>query len=458
MKAINLSSSGLKNIAQNSFTENDNLILLFGDQEIRMNKIFAQFISPFISQIQLIDPTVNYIDFNQFYTKFSDFKEFSKEIFSSDIISLLREISSGFSIEIDQSQAFKLRFLSIILGNEELFNQINSHFPPDLSSENLDTYIEYIECCYHFSQISQDFDFSSLIEFVSKNFYSINEQNFLKLPRTIQYSIISNPYLQIRSEDSLLDIVIEIIQSDEQTEENVKFLEQIEFTILSEEKMRTFLATFDFNTLTSSLWQKLYQCFFIHFDEKPLRIEKRHSEKKTFDYIENVTDRFDGIFNYLTEKFGGNPDLKNIVKITSSSILNDYLPRNVLESNRRLVFSTTVLVDKVNPWLKFDFLSRRVHPTFYSIRTWGNKKGGYHLKNWVLEASDTDKDNDWIVLDSRNNQTCLDDSYAENTFSISQQINENKFYRFLRIRQTGLNAKGTSQLVMSSIEFFGTII
>ena len=83
--------------------------------------------------------------------------------------------------------------------------------------------------------------------------------------------ILSNPNLQIKSEDSLLDLVLQIIEKEEKDGEeidNISFLEQIEFMGLSESKLRSFLSYFDINQLTNSLWQKLFQCFFIHFDKK----------------------------------------------------------------------------------------------------------------------------------------------------------------------------------------------
>lgn len=112
-KSLIISSLGLKNISMNKFTEEDDFILIFGQQEFRLNSFLAEI------------------------------------------------------------------------------------FPPDINDENLDVYLEYIECCYHFSQFSRDFDFSSLIESIARNFYLIDKNKFLKNPRSIQFSIISNPHLTI---------------------------------------------------------------------------------------------------------------------------------------------------------------------------------------------------------------------------------------------------------------------
>lgn len=295
-KIISISSSGMKNINLNKFTDEDDFILIFGQQEFRMKGIFAEFISPVISHLHNTDPTIQSIKFDDFYpNQTNDFAQFSKDLITDETISLLKEISSGYCIKINNAQAFKLRFLSIILGNEELFNKINELFPPELSKENFGTYLEHVQCCYYFSKLSPDFNFSSLIENISKNFYSIEPSEILKLPRTIQYSIITNPHLQIKTEDSFLDLICQIIDNQTFSDEidskekidNISFLEQVEFTRLSEEKLREFLTNYDFNRTTNSLWQKFYECFFIHFGLKPTKIESNHSNQENFEYNEN---------------------------------------------------------------------------------------------------------------------------------------------------------------------------
>lgn len=178
--SIIISSSGLKNIALSRFKDEDDFILIFGDQEIRMKSFFAEFISPVISRLHQSDPTIQQINFSDLFSEQKDyFAKSAKDIMTPDIISLLQQISSGYSISINNDQAFKMRFLSIILGNEELFSKLNEFFPPDLTEENVNTYLKYIECCYNFSQFSPDFDFSSIINYISNNFYSIDENQFL---------------------------------------------------------------------------------------------------------------------------------------------------------------------------------------------------------------------------------------------------------------------------------------
>lgn len=114
--------------------------MIFGEQEIRMNWIFPIFISPVISYLHQSESKINSFNFSDsFFTKISDFYIFAKCIISSVLISLIQAISRGFSVIIDDSQAFKLQFLSIIIGNEELFTKINEPFPPDSIPHNIES-------------------------------------------------------------------------------------------------------------------------------------------------------------------------------------------------------------------------------------------------------------------------------------------------------------------------------
>ena len=274
-KSIIISSSGLKNIVLNKYQEEDDFIFIFGYQQFKMKRLFSEFISPVVSHLHQIDPTFNSINLIELTTaNAKDFNELCKNIVTPDTISLLQQISSGFSIEINEDQAIKLRFLSILLCNEELHDKLNELFPQNYSEENVNFYLKNIDCCYHYSTFNADFDYKSLISFVASHFYQLDKHVFLNLSRFIQYQIISHPQLQIESEDSLFDIIIEIIEKKKEGEEidDVLFLEQIEFIGLSESKLRIFVDVFDVNEMNGQLWYKFCQRVFNHSNKKSKRI------------------------------------------------------------------------------------------------------------------------------------------------------------------------------------------
>lgn len=109
----------------------------------------------------------------------------------------------------------------------------------------------------------------------------VDIDEFLKASREIQYKIISHEDLQIESEDSLFDIISQIIEikKDDEVEE-ILFFEEIEFISLSETKFIEFVSVFDFNDMSGQLWQNLCQCFFLHPVKKCQQKQKRHHQQK----------------------------------------------------------------------------------------------------------------------------------------------------------------------------------
>lgn len=75
----------------------------------------------------------------------------------------------------------------------------------------------------------------------------------------------------------------------------------------------------------------------------------------------------------------------------------------------------------------------------------------------MIEGSSTG-DNDWKILDTRENISVLNAQSVTHVFDIQENLKSNEFYRFLRIRQTGKNANKDNYLGLSTLEYFGTII
>lgn len=113
-KSIILSSSGIKNILE----DGKEFTFIFGEQEMRMKNINSEFISPIVSHLHHIDPTIDQFNFT---SKVNIHKLQKKELLSEDIISCLKEISEGNKIDLNDEQINKMLIISIFLGNEELF-------------------------------------------------------------------------------------------------------------------------------------------------------------------------------------------------------------------------------------------------------------------------------------------------------------------------------------------------
>ena len=63
-QSIILSAAGLKNIVFQE-KEEEEFVFIIGRSEMKMNRIFAEFISPRVSHIHHSDPTINYLNLTE---------------------------------------------------------------------------------------------------------------------------------------------------------------------------------------------------------------------------------------------------------------------------------------------------------------------------------------------------------------------------------------------------------
>lgn len=98
-KNFKISASGLKNIVFNDQNGEECFTFIIGEEKLQMNKIFAEFISPRVSRIHQVDPTIDTLNISDYISKQQISQ--TQEIFGKEIIQKLSEISQGVSIEID---------------------------------------------------------------------------------------------------------------------------------------------------------------------------------------------------------------------------------------------------------------------------------------------------------------------------------------------------------------------
>lgn len=202
--------------------------------------------------------------------------------------------------------------------------------------------------------------------------------------------------------------------------------------------------------MTNSIWRKFFECFFIHFNKSTDRIQKGHLIQKYAKYYDaQLNNQFDGILTWL----GNGKPLKafdeGIINITCSSFIKNSKPQNVLEfTNDGIIFNSPNIP---NSWLCVDFKDYKVNLFNYSIKSNGfGGSGHFHPQNWQIEGSNDDAN--WELLDSHYNDRSLDNRSVVKTFEVN---NRNKYYRYIRIIQKGLNTRYNDALVFAAIEFFG---
>lgn len=483
-KSLILSSAGLKNIVVNANESQEYFTFKFGTQEIKVANLYAEFISPYVSQIHQSDPTIDKVEFS-----YSTTSKKSNDT-TYEIISLFETLMKGEHITIDKEQSRELQLISLFIKNDELFHQLNEMFKEEYENENINEELHFLSRICRNSYTEGMIQDSQIISKIARNLYSISDEEILNVDREIFYSVIQNGEIVIESEDRLLELIDKFYskmkeEEEEETETEPKrgmhryermrskseMYEEIEFGNLSSNKFKEFVDNFDINEMSQNLWNKLKKYFYPYHDSKSdcmqrdeiTEEESRHhyTNKKKDDKVKKVEfdgqqeHAFKGIISMLTKENGGNVDDKNVVKVTSSSV----------NSSGRIAKYAVDLDDcnhyfqsgnQQDSWLQFDFQNLKISPTHYSIRTRHNGgKGCHHPKNWCIEGSNDT--NSWTTIDTRSDITSLDDKNAISTFSIETSSRTNQFYRYIRIRQTGVNTYGYYHLTLSALEYFGFI-
>lgn len=513
-KSLIISASGLKNIV---FPRNDDFLFIFGEKKIKINRILADFISPRVFNLHRSDPTIKSFCFDDIFHSIMcdqntlkifnqiihlnnktdssstsedeeeesdndsnhneiNIKEFNQQtqsqlyedIFNDETINLLIKISNGYEIEIDEETSIKMRFLSMIIGNEELFQLINELFPQNINETSIDLYLMYLQNTNSYRYFPF-FNEKQAIEYISSHFYTIDSEDLMKLPKPILYSIISNERLVIESEDKLFDFITDLFKEEEDKEDDynlISFYELIEFSELTENKFNQFLNSFNPNEITNSIWRKLNKCFYFNMcslvkkkNEKPLSDSQNRYyyilQTAKFPYDGDPRNQFRGIIQHLHNICKGNVHDKKIIEVTSSSCyMASCSPKNATDFDNNLYFASN---NEEDAWICYDFKERKVKPSHYSIRSRKDcGKGGNHLRKWCIEGSNDLKN--WKTLDVRKKEKSLDDANATNTFDIQTELDKDDFFRYLRLRQIGYNTGSNFHLNIAALEFFGYAI
>ena len=261
---ILLSSAGLKNIIRNDV---EYFTFKFGPSEMKIDKLFAQFLSPLVSRILLSDPTVDSLNFD--YLSKSNFPNFD-QLFNDEIFGLLHKISRGESIEIDDVEAQKLMLISILLYNQELFDILCQSHPINFDIDHVEAYVQQAMVLNQMKEFFKEdkFDISEVFDEMAKKFDLIDKKCLKNLPKSVIYTVISNKNLVVESEDSLFDFVMDVFESDEseKCEENdeynlMLFLEKIELGNLTEKKCAKYIQQIDPNKITGTIWKSICRKF-----------------------------------------------------------------------------------------------------------------------------------------------------------------------------------------------------
>ena len=402
--------------------EERNFVFVVGGVEYRCCRFQAHLVSGLVRRLLASDPSISRIclgvrdDEGHFH----------------DIVNLM----NGQEISITPANAPFLQACARELENDDLLGRIGS-FQLDHEDVSMANVVDRIRI-----KRGRQSDCQSELDFLASHFFEVELDVLRRLSVSDLELVLTNPLLEIESEDQLYDAIISLA-GENGGDGALALLRHVKFAFLNESKLSEFLDRI-FPCLTDvSVWRSLCECVrgLCRSGSKAALWNPKRYHIPTF-----TSDRgaFNGIVQYLRDECGGNPHEKGAMSITASNAgpyhrLVDYGWSSWVATN-----------NQPNSWFQFDFKARRVCLSHYSVKSDGEVT--YHPLYWVLEVSDDGAT--WETVDERKTQD-LNGKFIVKTYECNKR--SDRFVRFVRLRQTGPNSHNENHLLLSEIEFFGKL-
>lgn len=430
--SINISLKEIDNILS-AYKSDDFVFLTSNQKTVTCNKIIADIISPKIANIHKCDPTVDFFDLS-----FADYRLLEK---------LIRNKNNEYcvfhnnSIDFDINDMDEIIQIADALGNVDLYSQMTEK--GELNVHNV------VHVLTHKLRNEKSIESKIIdreIEFISENFFDINQCQLMDLNCDILRMIFSMSTFHVESEDDLFDFIYQIISQDPNPETE-SLLEFVQFEFLTKKYLKKYLSLLDFDSMNSSLWKRICSRL-LSIPPRPM-IESPRKSKNIIKIEFDHKDQFNGIFQNLNRQCEGNAHLGKVIQITSSGdkLNNCY---EIINKN----WNSRWFTKNCNfSWWMVDFKEMSVSLTGYSLKTYTEPGTGYpHLQSWIIEGSN-DKEH-WERIDTQEPNNYLKGSGYSKMFELSRPTMP---FRYFRLMSNGPNHEGSYYLLLSSIEFFGTI-
>lgn len=430
---IQLNTKAVLNVPLNSYF--NDFVFIVNGEEFKTNKFVSDLLSKKISHIHRADPTLSTYSFN---TK-------SKGNFTN-ILNLVNFQNIKFSKEMKEEISYVTEVINILGIDDDC---LSFHYPT-IKEDNVISLLQ--DETYQAFQATQ-------IEFVSQNFFNLCEtksEELSDLPIEIIYLITSHKSLKLINEDQLLKFINLVYKKSNEKNDETRLYsstlyENVNFLNVSSESLEEFIEYFIIDDLDMEIWHNLCKCLITSKNTKNNNFNNnknstRYEKQLTKKFPAGSNNDFNGIIRYLKSTTNQPHDF-NITASTSYS--SNSVPSNViLYNDQNKFYQSEIESGSQGSWLCFDFIENRVILSSYQLisGSWGD-----HLRSWVIEGSN---DNiDWEVIDSRNN--CR----GTGTSHIYEVHNPNsKEFRYIRLRQTGVNWFNSLFLVINSFEIYGELV
>lgn len=444
-------SFGLENIKHIPIDKYDkDFTFIVDGKRYETSRFLADLLSPRISELHSIDETADTF----IITTRKNQNEESQQ--SNDNIDYFTDFLNHPLFEEQEIDDSKRKFYSdyfIQLGNFDEYIKLQKEYYEEITTENVLDLLKNIEYIFNRTKTRSDIYEninSKLFTFASKHLNELEEEKLQELSIEQIENILDRKELKIEDEDSLLKFVLRLYQKDHKYS---SLFEYVYFENVGDDTLEKFVDEFIIEDMTIGTWNSIVY--------RLIKSRKRHlnddKERYTSPKMKVVTfsadnnNKFHGILRHLCKECGGNVHDKGVVEIWSSTEFQGqgFHPKNVVDYDSKSFFAPRN-VENVD--ICFDFKEKQIQPTNYSIQSLNSGCGPAHLRNWVFEVSN-DKVN-WDIVDQHSNDSTLNgyDKFA--TFNTKQT---DSFYRYIRIRQTGISWSGDYYSYIPYIELYGKL-
>ena len=408
-----------KNIFKNDFE------FIVGSRRFPCTKQQACFLSSIVQKRLKSDPTfssykVNIDDPNNYFQQFYDLL-FGKPLNVTDDIKL-------FAIEIGAQ-----------LGNEELI----SHFSSILFKKKiaLDNSIIRLR-----SKICLSLDPNPELAYIASNFTNYSEDVLMNLGYDILEMILTDSRLVIETESWLFNFLLKLIM--DKGDAYKPLLSTIQFEFLTRQEMKKFLNIISAEDISSSMWSALKQRLILNVNVNK-ESSSRHSSKAgeiKIPYDPQAPNN--GIIHCLMDLCKGDPCERGELDITASSISKNN-EHHLIEYSS---YDWLVTQEGIGQHILFNFRKKKVYVNSYTLATCCNRIGCNHPKSWDLYGSNDLET--WDLLDRRKDDTSLNGNRKATFQCLTKKP---QAYQFIKLQMTGKNHNNNTRLVLSSVEFYGSL-
>jgi hypothetical protein len=449
-----LSAPGLASIAVRDWS--DDFTFILGDHHYRCPSSVAQFLSPLVSKLHLIDATIS---------------ELRLEVKDRDnFFGSVLEAARGGRIAVDSAHRPAFVAICAALWNSELYESVCGQLSDEITIENVLDRIRFLS--------ATRCDISTELEFIVSHFYDfLRRPDALKaLPFSMICEILGHGSLRLESEDSLYDFIKKGIETNR---EMFSLMEFVRWNYCSTDTMNDFfdLISEDFCEINASIWTSLCARLVLpniigkHFPPSLKKGKLRLQNGKEADEMYDIPD---GIIAHLTRECGGNVHDRKVVDVTCGSFEKEIVganphsgachnspkwsAKNAADLEADSLFGSAYrerredIPHTRNNWICYNFKERRIVPTHYTIRTNGDGPGWAHLKSWLVETSADGES--WREVAREENNKQLNGSRFTCTFPVA----DDRECRFIRLVNIGRNHRGNDMLLISAWEIFGTLV